>query len=480
MIFGRNYLTATIRILLFAIFAVAILMHEFAHGGTIVGNGDDGSDLENLERISSGILENTRQQASTLLEKMNVKGVQHLGTLSDEVSKADMYLVQQNAPQTKDFDRGLEVSQDGRFVYARTIARPYSATRFFPAALLLSEQQLVRLHIHEALHRALPESVRENESAVSDITLAITEPNASFDSIRTKTIATVDRMQATIMATSAGSPAQGSVSNYLEIEPPPTERLKNPSFFRYSFQAYQNSKTSTFGGIGVPVNSMHRIDSYLHPFGRGPRAIGMGLSFSYLNLPDRSYLGPIQISARFLLATWRQFDVDLWAEQGLYTLSQEELKNLPNSRDTTTLGISMRREAEWFYTENFISYTLPSKSETEFGGTKYTYNYKSLVDVSVSFGARVKKVWLGARGDVLLSNGFETADDKGLWSTPAERIRLVRVGPELGFRMENLVFRAYAQQVIDGTPNYNLDSIANIMGHGAGQGYVGSSLSLQF
>lgn len=472
-----------IRILAISIVIFAILLHELAIAGTVVGNGDDGSDLEQLEKIDSGILETTRQQALALVEKLNLNGVPHLGNLNNEIAKADMYLVQQNAPHSKDFDKGLEVSQDGRFVYARTIARPYSATRFFPAALLLSEQQLVRLHIHEALHRALPESIRENESAVSEITLAITEPNASFDSIRTKTVATVDRYQPVQVAGQPGMMMvpQGSSSRYLDEEPPPTERLKNPSFFRYSFQSHSNKEDNVFGSVGIPVNSMHRIDSFLHPFGRGPHAVGMGLSFSYLTLPNKSYLGPVQISLRYLLATWRQFDVDLWAEQGLFTLSQAELKNLPNSRDTTTVGISMRRDADWFYSENFFSVTLPSRAQTAFAGTTYNYDYKSIFDISVSFGARVKRVWLGARGDLLLSNGFEVTDDKGVWPTsPAERIRIVRVGPEVGFRLENLVFRAYAQQVIDGTPGYNLDSIANIMGHGAGQGYVGSSLSLQF
>lgn len=473
-----------IRLILLAIITAAILMHELAIAGTVVGNGDDGSDLEQLEKVTSGILETTRQQALAHLERVNVKGVPHLGALTDEVAKADMYLVQQNAPHTKDFDKGLEVSPDGRFVYARTIARPYSATRFFPAALLLSEQQLVRLHIHEALHRALPESVRENESAVSEITLGITEPNASFDSIRSKTVAAVDRYTPAPVAGQPGmmvAPQGGSLRHYLEDEPPPTERLKSPSFFRYSFQSYQNKPESIFGSVGIPVTSMHRIDSYLHPFGRGPRAVGMGLSFSYLTLPNRSYLGPVQISLRYLLATWRQFDVDLWAEQGLFTLSQAELKNLPNSRDTTTVGISMRRDADWFYSENFVSLTLPSRAETSFAGTTYKYDYKEVFDISVSFGARVKRVWLGARGDLLLSNGFAVSDDKGVWPTsPAERIRIVRVGPEIGLRMDSLVFRAYAQQVIDGTPGYNLDSIANIMGHGSGQGFVGSSLSVQF
>jgi len=57
-------------------------------------------------------------------------------------------------------------------VYARTFPEPHAATRFFPAAAKLDSEQLQALHIHEALHRALPDSVREDEAVVSEITLA--------------------------------------------------------------------------------------------------------------------------------------------------------------------------------------------------------------------------------------------------------------------------------------------------------------------
>jgi hypothetical protein len=453
---------------------------------TKVGNGDDGGDLEHKEKVTGGILENTREKAAKHLKDMGARQIPYLGTLIDEVERTELYLVHQNINAPKDFDKGLEISPDGKYVYARTFARPYAATRFFPAALMLSEQQLINLHIHEALHRSLPEAVREDESVVSKITLALTDPNASFDSAKSITVATVETATEKLQASKATAPAaldgprvggQAIYANY-PIEPEPTERLKRPSFFRYAYQAYdlenRNEEDST------PILGMHRLDSFLHPFGRGPNAVGMGLSFSFVKLADRSYLGPLQISGRYLLATWRQFDVEIFGEYGMYTLSAEELKNLPQARDTTTFGISMRREGEYFYSENFVSYTLPSESEFEVSNTKYNQKFGGLTNASISLGGKYKAMSLGVKGDLLLSQGYEVAATNGTFKQPADRLRMVKFGPEFALNYDAISWKVFAHQIIDGTPGAKLDDVADLMGHGAGQGYAGSSLTVQF
>lgn len=446
---------------------------------TKVGNGDDGGDLEHKEKVTSGILETTREKAAKTLKDMGVRQIPHLGNLIDEVERTEIYLVHQNIDMTKqspkDFDKGQEISPDGKYVYARTFARPYAATRFFPAALMLSEQQLVNLHIHEALHRALPESVREDESVVSEITLALTDPNASFDSAKSITVAAVEKAEEKLAEKRQAGAAAISTSAF---EPPVTDRLKNPSFFRYSFLVYD--KQTRDEDASTPVLGMQRLDSFLHPFGRGPNAFGMGLSFSFVKLPDRSYLGPLQISGRYLLATWRSFDVEMYGEHSMYTLSSEELKNLPQARDVTTFGISMRREGEHFYSENFVSYSLPSESEFTVSNTQYKQKFGGLTNASISFGGKYKGFTAGVKGDLLLSQGFEVEAASGTFTQPAERLRIVKFGPELGYNYEALNWKLFAYQIIDGTPGAKLDDVADLMGHGAGQGYAGTSLAIQF
>lgn len=473
-----------------ALFATFLIGEARAHqpgpeqqSTTKVGNGDDGADLEHKEKVTSGILETTRGKAAQHLKDMSARQIPYLGNLIDEVERTEIYLVHQNIAVPKDFDRGQEVSPDGKYVYARTFARPYAATRFFPAALMLSEQQLVNLHIHEALHRALPESVREDESVVSEITLALTDPKASFDSAKAITVAAVERAEAKLQnaqatAAAPGAPphAGGLTTRPLFEEPPVTERLKNPSFFRYSFLVYDDRIRDE--DSSTPVLGLQRLDSFLHPFGRGPNALGMGLSFSFVRLPDRSYLGPLQVSGRYLLATWRQFDVELYGEHAMYTLSSEELKNLPQARDVTTFGISMRREGEHFYSENFLSYSLPSESEFTVSNTKYKQKFGGLTNASVAFGGKYRGFSLGVKGDLLLSQGFEV--ESTTFTQPAERLRIVKFGPELGYNYEALNWKLFAYQIIDGTPGAKLDDVADLMGHGAGQGYAGTSLAIQF
>lgn len=455
---------------------------------TKVGNGDDGADLEHKEKVTSGILEMTREKAATHLKQLGAKNIPHLGNLVDEVEKTEIYLVHQNIQVPKEFDRGQEVSPDGRYVYARTFAQPYAATRFFPASLMLTEQQLINLHIHEALHRALPESVRENESVVSEITLALTDPKASFDSAKSITVASVEKAEreaaAALARTNTAPATTGSYGGgdtripWAEYEPKVTERLKRPSFFRYGYASFD--RRSNDDGNSTPILGMHRLDSYLHPFGRGPNALGLGLSFSYVVLQDRNYLGPVQISGRYLLATWREFDVEVYAEQALYTLSAEELKNLPQARDTTTVGISMRRDGEFMYSENFLSYTLPSEAEFNVGSVQYKQRYGNLLNASVAFGGRYKSLSAGVRGDLLLSQGFSVESASGSFSQDADRVRIVKFGPEVALNYEALQWKLFAYQVIDGTPGASLDDVADLMGHGSGQGYAGSSLAVQF
>ncbi|MBX3019468.1 MAG: hypothetical protein KF767_16395 [Bdellovibrionaceae bacterium] len=455
---------------------------------TKVGNGDDGADLEHKEKVTSGILETTREKAAKHLKDMGTRQIPYLGNLIEEVERTEIYLVHQNIAVPKDFDKGQEVSPDGKYVYARTFARPYAATRFFPAALMLSEQQLINLHIHEALHRALPESVREDESVVSEITLALTDPNASFDRAKSITVAAVERAEEKLQnaraATAAAQgpvvalPPNGGALAMEPFEPAVTERLKRPSFFRYSFLVYD--KEARDEDESTPVLGMQRLDSFLHPFGRGPNALGMGLSFSFVRLPDRSYLGPLQVSGRYLLATWRQFDVELYGEHSMYTLSSEELKNMPQARDVTTFGVSMRREGEHFYSENFLSYSLPSESEFTVSNTKYRQKFGGLTNASIAFGGKYRGFTAGLKGDLLLSQGYEVEAVSGTFTQPADRLRIVKFGPELGYNHEALNWKLFAYQIIDGTPGAKLDDVADLMGHGAGQGYAGTSLAIQF
>jgi hypothetical protein len=139
---------------------IFLLTYLVFAGPTKVGNGDDGSDLEGFDLVTSGRLVESRLKAVELLKKLNIHGVPQLGALIPEVKNTKLYLTKRNINANRLKELGAFHSGEQKYVYARTFARPYAATRFFPAALKLDDSQLIALHIHEGLHRAYHTSNR--------------------------------------------------------------------------------------------------------------------------------------------------------------------------------------------------------------------------------------------------------------------------------------------------------------------------------
>jgi hypothetical protein len=150
---------------------------------TRVGNGDDGTDLELAKKVDSGILIETRADALARIAKLNAQNVPGLGRLLVELEKSEIFYVAHDVKPTAEAEGG-GLEHDANVVFARTFPEPVAPTRFFAAALMLEREQLIALHIHEALHRALPPDLRENESTVSQLTLALAAPDSTHDRVQ--------------------------------------------------------------------------------------------------------------------------------------------------------------------------------------------------------------------------------------------------------------------------------------------------------
>src|SRR5262245_41269243 len=89
---------------------VALILASFAEiscgATTKVGNGDDGTDLEGFEEISSGPIVESRQKAAELLKKLDVHGISGLGLLIPEVEKAALYMAKRDVQANLDDDQG--------------------------------------------------------------------------------------------------------------------------------------------------------------------------------------------------------------------------------------------------------------------------------------------------------------------------------------------------------------------------------------
>lgn len=448
-----------------------------AHGsGYIVGNGDDGSDLEGGKRITTGILIETRKKALERLRRLNTPSVDQLGMLIPELEKSDIYLIQRGIhAKTKD-DRGFESSPDGNEVYARTFAEPHAATRFFPAALTLNEDQLIALHVHEALHRSLPESVRENEAVVTKITLAITADDASTDRIRR---VIHSELRSGEPATTAGaipsndSPgSSGSMAAKLRASSGSEELPSSVTYTYRSFFIPKDQKND------YPMDSMHSLKTVIYPLGADNRAFGLGMEFSYLTTLDRSFMGPLTLSARARVAQTTNYDINAFASLSLNTMAGDEIRNSPLGRDITTLGVNFRRDEYGYYIEDAISVSLDGEAKRKKGATTQTYHYGKIIAASARAGAKRKNFELGGFAELLLSDSYVSRGELGIGDSG--RFRIFAVGPELTYIKGAMRYGLSARWIVDSTPGMSLDDIGDLVGHGVGQGSISASATLRF
>jgi hypothetical protein len=443
-----------------------------------VGNGDDGADLEGAVKVSDGPLVQARAKAAALLEKLDTAGVSGLGLLQPEVSRSDIYLAKKDVQARTAEDQGSFHANMRGLVYARTFAEPHAATRFFPAAVKLDEDQLIALHVHEALHRALPPSVREDESIVAAITLAITAPDSTRDQIR-RTVAQYVPEEDRRSAQYAAAPVQGGAAAVTEVSAypiPETARVKNPSTFGYTYRRFREQNTEP--GTGSPVQAIHSFHTFMYPFGNDSHPFGMGIEASMVSTAERTEPGPLSLSARLRLWSGRGFDVGAWGVASLNTLSADELKSSPLGRDVSTIGLSMRKDLSLAYCENFASVTLGSSTKEKLGLQEYTHDFGNIVNVSSHVGASLARLRAGVFGEVFLADYHRVHG--GEYSLDTGRNRIFSGGPEVTWSEPNFAATVSGRFILNSTRNVSFDELGNIMGQGTGQGSLAATLSVFF
>ncbi|NJL23804.1 MAG: hypothetical protein HC902_00550 [Calothrix sp. SM1_5_4] len=220
---------------------------------TKVGNGDDGKDLEGVVKITEGPIFTARARAVALMKSLNTQGIPGLGQLLPELERTDLLMASKDV-QALSTEGNWEASDNRMQVYARTFPEPHAPTRFFPAALTLNQDQLVALHTHEALHRALPPGIRENEDKVAILTMALTSPSATFDRVNqvAKAVIPSESPEPHYLASTGNS----STSALKSVTPlPPTTKTQ------IAFQYAANVE------VDYPVDNIGRISGEFSPLG---------------------------------------------------------------------------------------------------------------------------------------------------------------------------------------------------------------------
>lgn len=433
-------------------------------GPVIVGNGDDGEDLQSFDPIKNGPIVETRQKAVALLKSFEVQKIEGLGALVPEVENTKLFSTKKGLGPTELAKLGAFTEDATGLIYARTMPRAYSPTRFFPAAQKLNESQLIALHIHEGLHRSLPKAIRENEYIASEITQSITSPGASYDSIKE----TVEKHLPKEVSTQ--SIGQKSESKILV---PQKSRLKNPSKFGLEARIFQQNE-DTERATGNEIESMYVLSSHLYPFGQNEQAVGIGFDASIIQTADENFMGPLSVGARYRLYTHRDFDVEGFAQLNMNTLSDEELQDSLLGRDTTTIGLTLATQKSHFFIENDFFYTFESEVEEKIGNIKYNYTFGEILGINLRAGVHYKNFMFGGFTEFLVSDNFTV--EGGDFEDSTGRTRIVSWGPHLEYRKNQYSFVVKGRFILNSTDNTSYDYLADLMGYGVGQG----SLQTQF
>ena len=449
---------------------------NFAHlsfsAPTRVGNGDDGSDLESFIPLEKGKIVETRKLAVQRLKSLRISSVKGLGQLIPEVSKTDLYMTKKNLPVKKLVELGAFTNDENGVVYARTFPRAHAATRFFPAAQKLDEKQLIALHIHEGLHRALEWPYNEDEAIVSSIALAINDPATSFDQIQ----ATVSRHL---------SKRRLEVDNLVKSEsshPPVAERAKinAPSQFLLGFSRFNEVKNEETRFFSPAIQEMYTLKSYLYPFGGKLKATGIGIDLSLVNTDTESYMGPLGLSLRHMLWTGRGFDFEGYLRANLNTLSNEELENSFLGRDVVMAGFLFGRRADSFYVENELEFTAPSEAEETIGNIDYKYQFGTLLAIRLKAGAHLGHWSLGGFFEMLLSDSLDVSSEASGFRYESGRNRLLAAGPQLRYTNGSFILDIRGRYLLNSTQNTDFDFLGDLMGYGVGQGSLSVSTGVQF
>lgn len=463
------------------LFSIVLVTQASFAGPTVVGNGDDGTDLEGFEKLDSGRIVDARAKAVEKLRELNVKAVPGLGNLTAEVEKAELYITRKDLSAKKLLELGAFTNDTQGLVYARTFPRPHEPTRFFPASRNLDEKQLVSLHIHEALHRALPADIREDERVASEITLAITSPDASYDRINE----TVQKFIKAAAAKTTGVASTGGQiysKSVVEIKPAKHSRLNYPSKVGVTYRKFSMPKYDSTQMTSIPLTSMTSISSHLYPFGGSLNALGIGIDASIINkginakeVDDGTFMGPLGLSGRMLLWTGKGFDVEGYGRVDLNTMSNEELQESLLGRDIVKVGMTFAKRTSFFYVENDLEYTLPSETSQKIGNIDYNYEFGSITTARVKLGGFYKAFNLGGFLEMHLADNFKASG--GAFEYETGRNRIVSAGPEIEWRSNQFGLKVFGKFLLDSTQNTDFDFLGDLMGQGVGQGNIGLELN---
>jgi hypothetical protein len=436
-------------------------------GPTKVGNGDDGADLEGFDLITKGVLVESKNQAVALLNKFNTSGIVGLGNLLPELQNEKIYLTQKDTSSKRLEELGAFHSGMEGLVYARTFARPYAPVRFFPAALKLTSSQLVALHIHEALHRALPERVREDEKVVSKITLAITSPEQTSDSI-----------QATVKEVMPELFVQKNISEIVVNE---KSHFSRPNNLDFSYQRWLNTSRDNTSGLTLPMQQSFDLDAQAYPFGGERYAIGFGVGTSYIMTKgNQNYIGPLDLTVRQLMWTDSSYDFEFNIGAQMMSDSNSKIINSLYGHNALIFGLGSSKVKD-DYTVNFGMNYVSRGNITRMQNGKSTDNkIGDMVNINAGIMFSLGKFDLGGNGTLHTLSSLKITQGSNV-ILDKRSDQYISAGPEMKYRLDSIyTLGLKGDYLFNSNKNPNEDYVSDLFGSGLGQWKWSTGVSVVF
>lgn len=431
-------------------FALYLFCSKLQAGPYKVGNGDVGTDLAAFEQVHIGKLKETQKKAALLLKQLNTKQLPSLELLEPEVEKADLYLVKHELSEAKLKELGQWDENSGHHVYARTLARPHAATRFFRQAMELSEQKLIALHIHEGLHRALPKVIRENEEAVAKITSLLTTPDMTFDTLKRE----LPKIHSLFDVGSEPSDV-AQTQRYL------------PSHINFGVSEYSEPNENQ-PNRRLPVSRRYRFGTMLYPFEdyNYLSNIGFGFDTSIIELNDdaSNFFGPFSLTVRGKFWRLGKFDVSGFAKGTFNTFSAEKVEQSLQGRDYLTLGFDFKKRKNKYYFHHGIEFITNSEVKTS--------NRKYLIGNIGKFWLKTGRHFnrhftLGAQAEIMYLDSFGVRGD-GL-NINKGGSQFLSLGPDLNYKNKDYEVQIIGKYLMDTADDDEYNYINDLFDNGQGQ-----------
>jgi len=390
------------------IFIILILPFLSYGSGSIIGNGDNGEDLEGFKLVTSGRLLSTRELAIKTLKKLNVSSIKHLGNLFPEVSNTKIYITKRNIKESELEKLGAYETGRSGFIYARTFPRAYASTRFFPKSLELSNSQLIALHIHEGLHRSLPSNYREDEKTVTAITLAITTPNSSFDLIE-------DKVKHLIQDT----------KNKVNMTLPKIKSISKNNKVTINSYLFKVSNLSEYSSIEQQLE----LKNILYPINGYFNSLGIELGFSVLKIKNESLLGPIELGFRGQIGTLGNFKVEAniaWMRETGNLSNESQILSV---RDSFKVGAILTGKFKKLEMTNSIYFIKDKTSKKVLNNKQYSIDFPSVTLVEMKAIKELNKFKFGSYVNIILAGSYES---KTL-NVFTGRRSFISLGPQLSY-----------------------------------------------